>query len=108
LIDHPSLDGKSIAKIVKIKIARDEKKITDWLGKVLATALGSQVEVMRLSPADTEGELGIVAVHLMTPIGVVKVDRRSSTEKFRVVPCQKTYVLISRKLHYRGLLQYLF
>jgi hypothetical protein len=27
-----------------------------------------------LSPADTEGESGIVAVHLMTPSGVVRVD----------------------------------
>jgi hypothetical protein len=29
---------------------------------------------MLLSPADTEGESGIVAVHLMTPSGVVRID----------------------------------
>jgi hypothetical protein len=73
-LDHPSTDGKAIAKIVKVEIAGDEKRITDWLGNNLATALGSEVEVMWLSPADTEGESGIVAVHLMTPSGVVRVD----------------------------------
>jgi hypothetical protein len=73
-LDHPSTDGKAIAKIVKVEIAGDEKRITDWLGNDLATALGSEVEVMWLSPADTEGESGIVAVHLMTPSGVVRVD----------------------------------
>ena len=73
-LDHPSTDGKAIAKIVKVEIAGDEKRITDWLGNDLATALGSDVEVEWLSPADTEGESGIVAVHLMTPSGVVRVD----------------------------------
>ena len=73
-LDHPSTDGKAIAKIVKVEIAGDEKRITDWLGNDLATALGSEVEVIWSSPADTEGESGIVAVHLMTPSGVVRVD----------------------------------
>ena len=73
-LDHPSTDGKAIAKIVKVEIAGDEKRITDLLGNDLATALGSEVEVQWLSPADTEGESGIVAVHLMTPSGVVRVD----------------------------------
>jgi hypothetical protein len=73
-LDHPSTDGKAIAKIVKVEIAGDEKRITDWLGNDVAIALGSEVEVMWLSPADTEGESGIVAVHLMTPSGVVRVD----------------------------------
>jgi hypothetical protein len=59
---------------VKVEIAGDEKRITDWLGNDLATALGSEVEVVWLSPADTEGESGIIAVHLMTPSGVVRVD----------------------------------
>ena len=55
-------------------LAGDEKRITDWLGNDLTTALGSEVEVMWLSPSDTEGESGFVAVHLMTPSGVVGVD----------------------------------
>jgi hypothetical protein len=60
--------------IVKVEIAGDEKRITEWLGNDLATALGSEVEVMWLSPEDTEGESGIVAVHLMTPNGLVRLD----------------------------------
>jgi hypothetical protein len=73
-LDHPATNGKAIAKIVKVEIARDEKRITDWLGNDLATALGSEVEVMWLSSTDTEGESEVVAVRLMTPSGVVRVD----------------------------------
>ena len=57
-----------------MEIAGDEKLIEEWLGNDLTTALGSEVEVMWLSPADTEGESGIVAVHLMTPSGVVSLE----------------------------------
>jgi hypothetical protein len=42
-LDHPSTDGKVIAKIVKVEITGDEKRITDWLGNDLATALGSDI-----------------------------------------------------------------
>jgi hypothetical protein len=38
---------------VKVEIVGDEKYITDWLGNDLVTALGNEVEVMWLSPADT-------------------------------------------------------
>ena len=57
-----------------MEIAGDEKRRQEWLGNDLATFRGSEVEVMWLSPAETEGESGIVAVHLMTPSGVVRVD----------------------------------
>ena len=73
-LDHPSTDGKAIAKIVKVEIAGDPGRIEEWLGSDLATALGSEVEVIWLSPADTGGESGIIAVHLMTPNGVVRLD----------------------------------
>lgn len=71
---HPSTDGKAVATIVKVEIAGDEKTITDWLGSDAATALGDNVEVEWLSPADNDGENGIVAVHLNTPNGVVRLD----------------------------------
>ncbi|MDO8646023.1 MAG: VOC family protein [Candidatus Planktophila sp.] len=71
---HPSTDGKAVAKILKVEIAGDEKTITDWLGSDAAAALGSNVEVVWLSPADNDGENGIVAVHLSTPTGVVRLD----------------------------------
>jgi hypothetical protein len=71
---HPSTDGKAVATILKVEIAGDEKTITDWLGSDAAAALGSNVEVVWLSPAENEGENGIVAVHLNTPNGVVRLD----------------------------------
>jgi hypothetical protein len=73
-LEHPSIDGKAIAKIVKVEIEGDKKQITDLLGNDLATALSTEVEALWLIPADTEGEPGIVAVNLMTPSGVVRVD----------------------------------
>ena len=57
-----------------MEIVGDEYRLTDCLGNDLATALGSEAEVIWLSPTDTEGESGIVAMHLMTPSGVVRVD----------------------------------
>ena len=71
---HPSTDGKAVATIVKIEIAGDEETISNWLGSDTAQALGDNVEVMWLTPADNEGENGIVAVHLSTPSGVVRLD----------------------------------
>ena len=71
---HPSTDGKAVATIVKVEIAGDEATITNYLGSDTAKALGDNVEVVWLSPADNDGENGIVAVHLNTPSGVVRVD----------------------------------
>ena len=71
---HPSTDGKAVAKIVKVEIAGDEKRITDWLGSDTAKAIGPDVEVIWVSAAENDGDNGIVAVHLSTPSGVVRLD----------------------------------
>ena len=71
---HPSTDGKAVATIVKVEIAGDEATITNYLGSDTAKALGDNVEVVWLSPADNDGENGIVAVHFNTPSGVVRLD----------------------------------
>ena len=71
---HPSTDGKAVATIVKVEIAGDEATITSYLGSDTAKALGDNVEVVWLSPADNDGENGIVAVHLNTLSGVVRLD----------------------------------
>ncbi len=71
---HPSTDGKAVATIVKVEIAGDEATITNYLGSNTAQALGDNVEVEWLTPADNDGENGIVAVHLNTPNGVVRLD----------------------------------
>ena len=71
---HPSTDGKAVAKIVKVEIAGDEKTITDWLGSDTVKAIGPDVEVIWVSASENDGDNGIVAVHLSTPSGVVRLD----------------------------------
>lgn len=71
--DHPSTDGKAVAKIVKIEIAGDEGTITNYLGSDLTHAIGD-IEVVWIDPADNDGESGIVAVDLLTPNGVIRLD----------------------------------
>ena len=71
--DHPSEDGKPHAKIVKIEIAGDEARIEDYLGCDFTQAIGT-IEVVWVDPAQNDGENGIVAVHLQTPGGVVRID----------------------------------
>jgi hypothetical protein len=72
--DHPSADGKAIVKIVKIEIAGDESRIEEWLGSELRAAIGSNVEVEWVSTSVNDGDSGIVAAHVMTPSGVVRLD----------------------------------
>ena len=71
--DHPSTDGKAVAEIVKIEISGDEKTIEEWLGSDLSKAFDG-VEIQWVDPAVNDGETGLVAVHLATPNGVVRLD----------------------------------
>jgi hypothetical protein len=73
-LDHPSTDEKAIAKIVKVEIAGDESRIEEWLGSGLGAVIGSDVEVEWFSADVNDGDSGIVAVHVMTPSGVVRLD----------------------------------
>lgn len=72
-LDHPSTDGKAIAKITKIEIAGDENTITNYLGSDLAHAIGD-IDVVWVDPADNDDQNGIIAVDLQTPNGVVRLD----------------------------------
>jgi len=71
--DHPSTDGKAVAEIVKIEISGDEKTIEEWIGSDLSQAFDS-VEIQWVDPVVNNGETGLVAVHLATPNGVVRLD----------------------------------
>jgi hypothetical protein len=71
--DHPSNDGKAVAEIVKIEISGDEKTIEEWLGSDLSKALDG-VEILWVLPEANDGQTGLVAVHLATPNGVVRLD----------------------------------
>jgi hypothetical protein len=71
--DHPSQDGKAVAVIEKITIADTEQLSDSWFKTEILDGLkGTDIEF--IDPSKNEGESGIVAVHLMTPIGVVRLD----------------------------------
>ena len=71
----PPIKGwKACAKIVKVEIAGNESTIANWLSSDLTHVIGSNVEVVWIDPAGNDGESGIVAVHMETPNGVVRID----------------------------------
>ena len=51
-----------------------KKTIAEYLGSDLKAAIGSDVEVEWVAESANDGESGIVAVHVMTPSGVVRLD----------------------------------
>ena len=56
-----------------IEIAGDEDTIEKYLGCDFAHAIGD-IDVVWVDPANNDGQNGIVAVHLQTPSGVVRID----------------------------------
>jgi len=71
--DHPSKDGKAVASIEKITIADKGELSESWFkDEILAGLAGTSIEWT--DPSTNEGENGIVAVHLKTPSGVVRLD----------------------------------
>lgn len=73
-LDHPSTDGKATAKIVKVEIAGNAQTIAEYVGSELQQAIGSEVEVQWVSPETNDGDTGIVAIHVKTPNGIVRLD----------------------------------
>jgi hypothetical protein len=71
--NHPSKDGNSVAKISKLVIADDEKLADSWFQDEIKSAL-TGVEIEWVKPESNEGDKGIVAVHLNTPTGGVKLN----------------------------------
>jgi hypothetical protein len=71
--DHPSQDGKAVAAIEKITIADSDQLSDSWFKtEILAGLNGTDLEFV--DPSTNDGESGIVAVHLMTPSGAVRLD----------------------------------
>ncbi len=71
--DHPSQDGKAVAAIEKITIADTDHLSESWYkSEILGGLNGADVEFV--DPSTDYGEYGIVAVHLTTPSGVVRLD----------------------------------
>ena len=71
--EHPSIDGKPLAEIMKIEISGDKNKVKNWLGIEPDHAF-SGIEIIWIDPEKNDGETGIVSVHLSTQKGVVRLD----------------------------------
>ena len=70
---HPSKDGNGVAKISKIVIADDEQLADSWFKEEILASLGNVV-IEWVDPSTNDDQSGIVAVHLSTPSGVVRLD----------------------------------
>ena len=71
--DHPSQDGNAVAAIKKITIADTDHLSDSWFKTEILDGLnGTGIEF--IDPSTNDGEYGIVAVDLLTPNGVVRLD----------------------------------
>ena len=70
---HPSTDGKAVARIIKIEISGLVNTIEDWIGSDLSKAFDG-IEIEWVDPTTNDEETGLVAVHLATANGVVRLD----------------------------------
>jgi hypothetical protein len=71
--DHPSKDGKAVAKISKI-IMIDEKQLHDsWFKDEIASSL-AEVELDWIESTNNDGEKGIIMIEFTTPEGIKKLD----------------------------------
>ena len=71
--DHPSVDGKATAEIVKIELSGNLSSVNQWLGSNFQSAL-DDIVIDWVDPHKNDGETGIVAVHLLTPNGTIRID----------------------------------
>ena len=71
--DHPSQDGTPLAEIEKIVIADKDHLADSWFKEDIISSLG-EVIIEWADPEMYDGQTGIVAVHLVTPSGVICLD----------------------------------
>lgn len=71
--NHPSTESKAVAEIVEIELAGEERTIQEWLGSDLSKVL-DRITIQWVDPLPYNGLNGIVAVHIATPNGVVRID----------------------------------
>lgn len=71
--DHPSQDGVALSEIQEIVIADTDELSDSWFRSEILAALGS-VSIKWIDPSINDNQSGIVAVHLLTPNGIVILD----------------------------------
>lgn len=72
-MEHPSQDGIPTAKIQKIVIADNHQLSESWFKEDILRAL-DDVSIEWMNPSMNDNQSGIVAVHILTPNGVVILD----------------------------------
>jgi hypothetical protein len=72
-MEHPSQDGIPTAKIQKIVIADNHQLSESWFKEDILRAL-DDVSIEWMNPSMNDNQTGIVAVHILTPNGVVILD----------------------------------
>jgi len=73
-LDRPPTNGKANVKIVKVQIVGDESRIEERFGSEPCAAIGLGVKSEWVAAAASNGELEMVAVHVVTPSDIVKLD----------------------------------
>ena len=71
--DHPSKDGKAVAAISKIEIAGSKSTIEEWTGYSISK-LTKTIDLEFNTNPEYENETGIIAVHLNTPLGSLRIE----------------------------------
>jgi hypothetical protein len=71
--DHPSKDGKPVARISKIEIAGTSPTIQKWLDTDIPNTLDG-IEIDWIDIQENNGESGIVAVIFETGSGLIRLD----------------------------------
>jgi hypothetical protein len=72
-IEHPSKENKPVAEISKIEISGNRETVADWLGTDPVNVLEG-VEIIWINPEQNDDEPGIMAIHIATPNGVIRLD----------------------------------
>ena len=71
--EHPSTESDAVAKITKLEIAGNEKRIRDWIGEDFGSSLDG-IEINWIDPSQNNNETGIIAVDFSTRNGTFRLD----------------------------------
>lgn len=71
--DHPSDDGKAIARIKKIEISGSKLITENWIDSNLSSVMNN-IEVIWLSSTENGGETGLIAATIETKYGEIRLD----------------------------------
>ena len=71
--DHPSRDGKAVARISKITMANEKRLHDSWFKEEIISSL-ADIEMVWDESNNIDGEKGIVLIEFTTPEGIKKLD----------------------------------